>query len=231
MVAALFSSPLFASSLIWLTQAEEELGWLSNAPWAKVGLIITVAVFVLTLGGAMAKRTPGRLRVATQGKRDFDLTVAKLESLAVSPIAVASSGPVHFEGVIASANETLGGPAARARVYHNRKGASRQAAVAAQLVLLRDDSGQAALEGLESARVIAASDPKADGRAQAPDTISLHIGDRVQVLGYFRAEMHGDDEQAAERVFGVLGEDGQIQVRLLERPSSVQGDDAAPAQS
>jgi hypothetical protein len=226
-----FVTPLVSTLSIWFPEAGEELGWLGNAPWAKVGLVITVAVFVLTLGGAMAKRRPGSRRVKTQGKRDFDLSVAKLESLAVGPIALATSGPVHFEGVLSSANQTLGGPPERARVYHNRKGASRHAAVAAELVLLRDESGQAALEGLETARVIAAVDPKAGGRSQAPDTISLHIGDRVQVLGYFRAEMHGDDEQAAERVFGALGEDGQIQVRLLERPSSESQDGSAQAQS
>ena len=197
----------------------EDLGWLGDAPWAKVGLVITVAVFVLTIGGAMAKRKPRGSGVNFRGKRDFDLQVAKLESLAVSPIASATSGPVHLEGVLSSANETLGGPPQSARIYHNRKGASRKAAVAAELVLLRDDSGQASIEQLELARVIAATDPKADGRSQAADTISLHIGDRVQVLGYFRAELHGDDDLAAERVFGVLGDDGQIQVRLLERPA------------
>jgi hypothetical protein len=207
--------------------AGEDLDWLSNAPWAKVGLIITVAVFVLTIGGTLAKRRTGGRSVRGAGRRDFDLQIAKLESLPVSPIAGASTGPVHFEGVLSSANETLGGSPESGRVYHNRKGASRKAAVASELVLLRDSSGQASIECLDLARVIAAKDPKAGGRSQAADTISLHIGDRVQVLGYFRAELHGDDAQAADRVFGVMGDDGQIQVRLLER-SKMDPPSAAP---
>ena len=103
--------------------------------------------------------------------------------------------------------------------------ASRRAAVAAELVLVRDESGQASIECLDLARVIAATNPKAGGRSQAVDTVSLHIGDRVQILGYFRAEQHGDDHKAADRVFGMLGDKGHIQVRLLERPTQVVSDE------
>lgn len=216
---SLFAFVTFASS--------EEITWLGDAPWARVGLVICAAVFVLTVGGVLAKRRPRGLRLEGGGKKDFDLQIARLESLPVTPIASANDGPVHLQGVLSSANQTLGGPPRSARIYHNRKGASRRAAVAAQLVLLRDESGQASIECLDLARVIAATNPKAGGRSQAVDTVSLHIGDRVQVLGYFRAEHHGDDHKAADRVFGMLGDRGHIQVRLLERPSHAASNESA----
>lgn len=204
----------------------EELGWLTDAPWGRVAVIVAIAVVVFTLGTGFTKRL-GRGRAAARRRPDFDLRIAKLESLPPTSIADANDGPVHIEGVIASANETLGGPPERARVYFNQKGAGRKAAVAAELVVVRDATGQVAIEDLEAARVIAASDGK-PARPDARPTYSLRLGDRVQLLGDFRREVHAKKNEAAkDGIFGVMGDQGQIQVRLLERPR----DESAEAQA
>lgn len=207
------------------TSSAGELSWLGSAPWAKVALIITVAVFVLMFGGVLAKRGTRR-GSALGGRRDFSLEVARLESLPATPIAEAHDGPVHFEGTLSSASETLGGEPGKERVYFNRAGAGRRSAVASELVLLRDATGQVSIEGLENARVIAAKERKG-GRHDAPDTISLRLGDRVQLLGHFRSELHGRDEAPEERVYGVIGDGQQIQVRVLAAPSEAAKDGEA----
>jgi hypothetical protein len=198
-----------------LGQPQSELGWLENAPWAKLGLAITVAVMVLTVGTTMARRRPRR---RANRRPSFDLDVARLDQQPVTTIAQARDGAVHIEGVLASSVGNLGGSPGRERVWHNRARADRSSAVASELVLVRDESGQTAIEGLDRARVIAAIDHAPAERPKAHDTVSLYLGDRVQVLGHFRAESHGDDEDPTDRVYGIMGTQGHVQVRVLHRP-------------
>ncbi len=186
-----------------------QINWLLDAPWAKVALLITVAVGVLILANARmrAKKRGGGIR----RKPDFDLRVAKLEELPVSTIAAAKAGPIHLVGALRKGEGALGtGP--RACVFQNRAGSSRATAIAAELVLLDDETGLVGLEQLEAARVIA---PKEDHGPH--DTIALYLGDRVEVVGElmrFEAPQTVDGQPLR----GMLGSLGQFQVRVIERP-------------
>lgn len=200
-----------------------EIDWLLNAPWAKVGLLITLAVGVLVLANVVMKgRKPER---GLRARPDFDLRVAKLEALPVVGLAEAKNGPVHVEGVIRMGEGALGtGPFAC--VYHNRHGSGRKTAIAAELALLAEaGEGEEAsvilgLENLEQARVIA---PREDDGPH--DTISLYLGDRVQVLGDL---LLFDDPKSigGADMRGMLGARGQIQIRVLERPERPQAPQA-----
>jgi hypothetical protein len=187
---------------------DEQINWLLDAPWATLALMITLAVGVLVLANMLMRGRKGRKRLR---KPDFDLRVAKLEALPVTPIAEAKPGPVHLIGILREGDGALG-TGERACVYQNRAGSTRATAIAAELVLLRDDSGLIGIEQLETARVIA---PKEDRGAH--DIIALYLGDRVEVVGEL---MHFDQPQTAngEPLHGMLGSLGQIQVRLIERP-------------
>lgn len=188
---------------------ESEIEWLIDAPWAKLALLITVAVGVLVLANMLMRSRSGRRGVYRKG--DFDLRVAKLEALPIVPIAQAQAGPVHLLGTLRQGAGALG-TGEHACVFQNRAGAARATAIAAELVLLSDESGTVGLEQLESARVIA---PKEDRGAH--DTIALYLGDRVEVLGDL---VLFDTPQTADGqpLRGMLGSLGQIQVRVIERP-------------
>ena len=188
---------------------ESEINWLLDAPWAKLALLITVAVGVLMLANVLMRRRSGRRGLRRQP--DFDLRVAKLEALPVVPIAQAASGAVHVVGTLRKGAGALG-TGEHACVFQNRSGSSRATAIAAELVLLTDESGTVGLEQLERARVIA---PKEDHGPH--DTIALYLGDRVEVVGelvVFEQPQTADGEPMR----GMLGSLGQIQVRVIERP-------------
>ena len=191
---------------------EDDLGWLISAPWGKSVLVVVVALLVLAAGNALLKRKPWTNDA--RHRPDFDLEVARLESLPVSEIASARKGPVHLEGSIASAVGSLGGDPGRECVYRNRVGAGRGSAVGSELILVRDGSGQVGIENLEHARVVA---PRERADPRAPETYSLHVGDHVEVLGEFTIQPHGDDTDPRDRVYGMLGADRRLQVRVLER--------------
>jgi hypothetical protein len=199
---------------------QSDIDWLLDAPWAKVALLITLAVGVMILTNAMMRKKKGARGI--RRKPDFDLRVAKLEQLPVTAIADARAGEIHLVGTLAKGEGALGtGP--RACVYQNRAKSSRATAIAAELILLGDESGIVGLEQLEDARVIA---PKEDHGPH--DTIGLYLGDRVEVVGEL---MVFDEPQTAggRELRGMLGSLGQIQVRVLERPeppSSKQGEGA-----
>lgn len=188
---------------------ETEINWLLDAPWAKLALMITVAVGVLVLAN-MLMRSRSRAKAGLR-KPDFDLRVAKLEALPVTPIAEAKPGPVHLIGTLRKGDGALG-TGERACVFQNRAGSSRATAIAAELVLLTDESGTIGVEHLEQARVIA---PREDHGPH--DIIALYLGDRVEVVGEL---MHFDQPPTAdgEPLRGMLGSLGQIQVRVIERP-------------
>jgi hypothetical protein len=192
-----------------------EIDWILEGPWGKLAVLIVVAVAVLTVGNLMMKR---RARIGGAGSRargDFDLEVAKMTDLPVTAIAQAKPGPVHVEAVLVSANGSLGGAPGRECVWRNRYGASRSTAVGAELVVAQDESGQAGLEGLEHARVLAPKDPTTGKHEFA----SLYVGDRVEILGYFTPEKYGDATDPTQRVYGMMGVDGHMQVKVLERPA------------
>ena len=49
--------------------------------------------------------------------------------------------------------------------------------------------------------------------------ISLYVGDEVEVLGRFTPErVEGDADDPREVVYGTLGADGPLEVRLVQRP-------------
>ncbi len=192
-----------------------EIDWILDGPWAKLALLITVAIAVLTISNVMMKR---RARSGSAGGRhrgDFDLEVAKMEQLPVTSIAAARRGPVHLQAVLVSSSGSLGGKPGRECVWRNRYGGARSTAVGAELVIAQDGTGQVGLDGLEFARVLAPKDPSAGKHEFA----SLYLGDRVELLGYFSPEPHGDAENPSERVFGMMGVDSQVQVKVVDRPT------------
>ncbi|PRQ04078.1 hypothetical protein ENSA5_11260 [Enhygromyxa salina] len=188
---------------------EGEINWLLDAPWAKVALLITLAVGVMILTNSLMRKKKGARGL--RRKPDFDLRVAKLEELPITTIAAARAGEVHLAGDLRVGEGALG-TGAHACVYQNRARSSRATAIAAELILLEDESGLVGLEQLEDARVIA---PKEERGAH--DTIALYAGDRVEVVGEL---MIFDQPQtvAGQPLRGMLGSLGQIQVRVLERP-------------
>jgi hypothetical protein len=216
---------LHAAVLLWappeLVWAPPELGgkavpdepvddfdWLADGPWATVALLLLGAAAVMFVANALM-RSNKRKRGAVQP--DFDLRVAKLEQLPLTPIADAKQGPVHLEGVLELGDGALGtGP--RACVYQNRAKASRATAIAAEVTLLSDGTGVVGLAKLEGARVIS---PKED---QGPhEIIALYLGDRVEVVGEMSV-FETPQTAGGRELRGMLGWDGQIQVRVTSRP-------------
>jgi hypothetical protein len=186
---------------------DQDINWLLDAPWAKVALLITLAVGVMFMTNAVMRKKRRRgIR-----KPDFNLHVAKLEQLPISTIAAAKAGEVHLVGTLHKGDGALG-TGDHACVYQNRAKSSRATAIAAEMILLADDSGVVGLEQLEAARVIA---PREDHGPH--DTIGLYLGDRVEVVGQL---MIFEQPQTAggQALRGMLGGLGQIQVRVLERP-------------
>jgi hypothetical protein len=188
---------------------------------------------VLWLGRRAQSNDPSRPRQ----RATIDLDVARMESLPRTAIATAKRGPCHVEGILHSAHGRLGGEPGRECIYRNLAAGDRVTAVAAELVLLADDSGRCSLENLDRARVIAPKEGPKHRRF-----VALYLGDRVQVLGHFAAEHVGDDADPTTHVYGGFGEDGYFQVRLLERgrggasdrvasdaPDAREASDASPA--
>jgi hypothetical protein len=173
----------------------------------------------LVLTNTLMRKKKGRRGLR---KPDFDLRVAKLEALPVSPIGEAKTGPVHLTGTLRKGDGALG-TGDRACVFQNRAGSSRATAIAAELVLLDDQTGVVGLEQLDGARVIA---PKEDHGPH--DTIALYLGDEVEVVGEL---MLFDKPQTAggEPLRGMLGSLGQIQVRVCSRPRAEPGPQLAGA--
>jgi hypothetical protein len=190
-----------------------ELDWLQHGPWATLAVLIAAAVAVLMAGNLVTRRRPRR--GSTRPRGDFDLDVARMQDLPVTAIAEAKAGPVHLEAVLVSSTGSLGGAPGRECVWRNRHAGSRSTAVGSELVIAQDASGQVGVERLEQARVLAPKDP---GGARH-EFASLYLGDRVQLLGRFRRERYGDDLDPDRRVYGMLGVDSDVQIKLLERPA------------
>jgi hypothetical protein len=82
--------------------------------------------------------------------------------------------------------------------------------------MIADDSGTCGLEGLEQARVVSPNERITTHR----ETISLYIGDRVEVFAHFEPERVAEGAQdPREIVYGTLAARGGLDVRLVRRPS------------
>ena len=136
-------------------------------------------------------------------------------------IALAPAGMVMLRGVLSGADQNLGGAEGRECVWRNRADAPRAAAVAAEIVFFRDASGIAVIEGLEHAQVISPSEPG----ARSIEWVGLYLGDEIEVIGRFEPEPEPANEEAQEaqdplaRIYGSLGQDGKLHVRLCRRPA------------
>lgn len=203
----------------------EELGWLFTSQWSTLAVLVMIAVTVLLVGG-MLSRNANRRRARARSGPSFDLEVARMETLPVTPAAELIEGPAHLTGVIHSSAGVLGGAPGRECVYRNRAGGDRSTAVGSELIVVADRTGRVAVENLEQARVLA---PKRD--AGPHETISLHVGDSVQVLGVFAPDP-SDDDDPSERVYGSFGSLGAVQLKVLVPPRSAESDtDAQPPTS
>jgi len=191
-------------------QATGDLDWLTSGPWASFGLVLSLALIVLFVSRLLAQRSQ-RSGQASRSQPDFDLRVAKLEALPVTTIAAAKRGPVLFVGTVCDAEGGMG-----SLLYRNRFRGRRATAIAAELVLVRDETGLVGLEKLEDARVIAPRETVGEH-----EVVSLMLGDRVQVLGdLLRFEQPTLVGERSEPLVGMLGTLGPIQIRVLDRPAA-----------
>src|SRR4029078_6815743 len=85
-------------------------------------------------------------------------------------------------------------------VWRNRAGAGPQTAVAAELLFVADASGRCGVEELEAGRGIAPGDKV----GMHYESTSLHVGDRVEVIGRFEREVIGEHEDPTRLVYGTI---------------------------
>lgn len=211
---------------------------------ALLGVLVVVAVSVFWYGsrrfakerGSSSLRPKGRtLGIHGPRRRDaeFKVAVERLERRDATPIAKAGPDVVRIEATIVNASGSLGGPKDRACVWRNRAGAQPDSAVGAELVVVADATGRCGVENLEHARVTAV----AERVGMHYEWLSLYVGDRVEVFGRFEPERVGDDgDDPSAVVYGTLGADGPVEIRLLERPEPADdppdpAPDPAPDQS
>jgi len=191
-----------------------------------LALLVPVAVVVFFIGsrrfrsqlGSSALVPRGRDRFVGGGSHRRDAgwraTAERLEQRVPTAIAEAKNGPIRVEGTIVSASGNLGGQKGRECVWRNRAGAGPQTAIGAEMVFIADSTGRCAVEELEGGRVIAPTD-KAGAHYEST---SLYVGDRIEVIATFEREVVGEHEDPSRLVYGTLGADGRLDVRLLDRP-------------
>lgn len=194
--------------------------------WSYVVLavLIPLAILVYMLGNFRAKRLGSARNLEPKGRRmpkgslrsdpQFSGFVGRaLQRGLVTPIASADAQPIMIRGVITSADGNLGGAPGRECVWRNRSGAPRDAAVAAEIVVVADATGRVTLENLEHAEVHAPEEKLGPRVASC----SLYIGDEVEVIGRFKPERFGSDPDPTRLVYGSMGGDGNLYVRLFNR--------------
>lgn len=184
-------------------------------------LLAAIAVMVVWISRRASKkgaRGPRGKRRPGWADPQWRVTVETLRQ-SPTPIAEAKPGDVCVIATLANAPLALGGPPERACVWRNTMGADASTAIAAELVFVADDSGRAALEHLEHARVIAppeATQGRKDERARR--VAALYIGDKVEIVGRFDIDKAGNDPDPRKLVYGTLGADGPLEIRVIERP-------------
>lgn len=197
--------------------------------WSYIILAVMVpaAILVYMLGHFRMKRLGSARALEPQGRRmpkgslkvdpQFSGFVGRaLQRGLITPIASAEAQPIMLRGVITSSDGNLGGAPGRECVWRNRSGAPRDTAVAAEIVVIADATGRATLENLELAEVIA---PEEKSGARVAST-ALYIGDEVEVIGRFKPERFGSDPDPTRLVYGSMGGDGNLYVRVYSRPKS-----------
>jgi hypothetical protein len=209
-------------------------------PWSMFGgsssdalfllALIPLAVLVIWYGGKQFRRERGGSALRPKGRTFVDAgdpapragrhrqrwrnTIERLEARAPTPVAEASRGPVRLIARIVDASGNLGGPAGRECVWRNRAGGNPRSAVGAELVIVADETGRCGVENVESARVIAPSEQ----HTMHHESVSLRIGDQIELFGLFDPETVGEDPDSTKLVYGTLGSTGELEVRLLDRP-------------
>lgn len=212
-------------------------GW-DSGQLVWLAILVPVAVLVFSVGSRRVRAQLGGRAILPRGRtrwvpgherRDDEWRAAllRLESRAPTPIAAAQTGLVRIQGVITSSSGNLGGVPGRECVWRNRAGAGPSTAVATELLFVADASGRCGVEELEQARVVA----PVDKVGAHYESTSLHVGDRVEVLGRFEREVLGEHEDPTRLVYGTLGGDGRLDVRVLERPEPQPPVKAAEAES
>jgi hypothetical protein len=198
-------------------------------------MLAAIAVMVVWISRRAGKGPRGRGK-RRPGWADPEWR-AQVEALRASPttIADAKPGDVCVIATLASAPLSLGGPPERACVWRNGMGADAATAIGAELVFVADDTGRAALEHLERARVIAPPESAPERRGsdrgarsggeRTRRVAALYLGDRVEICARFDVDRAGDDPDPRNLVYGTLGAEGPIEVRVIERPAPV----SAPA--
>lgn len=190
-----------------------------------VAVLIPVAVLVYYLGNIRAQRGMSHRATEPRGRRPFRsrkrddpqfaaMVGRMMQRGAVTKIGEAGAGPVLVRGVLTTADVTLGGPSGRETVWQNRSDAGRDAAIAAEYVVIADATGRATLENLATADVIAPEEKLGPHRAYC----ALRLGDEVEVVARFKPERFGQDPDPTRLVYGTLGADGHLHVRVCQKP-------------
>ncbi len=200
-------------------------------------VLIPLAILVFWFGNRRLQKQIGKRNSAPRGRRSpgklkedpqFAAMVGRmLQRGLVTPVAEAPAGPVLMRGVLAAADVTLGGTPGRECVWQNRSDAPRDAAVAAEYVILADATGRVTIENLALAEVVAPEDKLGPHRAYR----ALLLGDEVEVVARFSPERFGEDPDPARLVYGTLAADGNLHVRVCKRdPVPSSRGDLPPAQ-
>lgn len=212
-------------------------GW-DTGQLLVLAALVPIAIFVFWYGSRQLSRHRGSLRPrgrpftaeGARGEHDaaFRATVAGLEKQPPTTIAKAGAGPVRIEATITTASGNLGGKPGREAVWRNRAGARPDSAVGAEVIIVADASGRCGVENVEQARVIA----PAESHGRHWESVSLYLGDRVEIVGHFAPEITGDDPDPTRLVYGTLGGEGRLQVRLVSRPRDAdESHDATPPET
>lgn len=203
----------------------------------QLGLMLLLAAVAMMV--VWISRRAGKGAPASRGKRRPGWADpqwrARVEELQASPTSIADAKPgdVCVLATLSNAPLALGGPPDRACVWRNTMGADAATAIAAELVFVADDSGRAALEHLDHARVIAPPEAASDRRAadRARRVVALYLGDRVEICARFDVDKAGHDPDPRNLVYGTLGATGPVEVRVIERPSRPEPTASAPTES
>lgn len=188
------------------------------------GVLITLAILVFYLGNQRVQRMLSARNTEPRGRRlpaskvrhdpKFAALVGRMMQRGqATPIAEAQAEPVLIRGVLSAADSSLGGAPGRECVWQNRSGAPRDAAIAVDHVFVQDASGQATIENLALADVVAPEDKLGPHRASC----ALLLGDEVEVVARFKPERFGEDPDPSRLVYGTLGADGNLHVRVSRR--------------